>query len=401
MSNSSQIHRYHSLDGLRAIMMLLGLVLHSAASYTTVSLGTAWPYQDQQTSPLFDILVFFIHLFRMPTFFVVAGFFGAFLFYRRGPRNMVTNRLMRVALPLVFAWAILFPLSKAGFVLAQLGGVPAFTKAVNYIASGMFLENLTLIHLWFLYDLLMFYAVALLTMPLIRRMPKAFRQRLEGIFSGLVSNVWGPLVFSLLTMLTLYPMPFPGLESSTSFTPPLRILMAYGVFFTVGWLLYNRRDVIGAFGHHSWRHTVFGAGISCVYLYLIVNRPFTHPLCAHLAGIGTASVATWLLLFGITGLFIRYLKQPSPLGRYLADASYWLYLVHLPLTIWIPGLLANLAIHATVKFLIVLSGTTCVTLFTYHYLVRSTAIGLLLNGRRSPRSLPRYDSPALVPQTES
>jgi glucan biosynthesis protein C len=337
----------------------------------------------------------------MPTFFVVAGFFGAFLFYRRGPRKMITNRLMRVALPLVFAWAVLFPLTKAGFVLTQLGGVRAFTKAVDYVASGVFLEKLTLIHLWFLYDLLIFYAAALLTMPLIRRTPKAFRQRVEGIFGGLVASVWGPLAFSLLTMLTLYPMSFPGLETSTSFTPPLRILMAYGVFFTFGWLLYNRRDVVGAFGHHSWRHIVFGAGVSCVCLYLLVNRPFTHPLYSHLAGIGTASVAIWLLIFGIMGLFVRYLDQPSPLGRYLADASYWLYLVHLPLTIWIPGLLANLAIHATIKFLIVLSGTICVTLFTYQYLVRSTAIGLLLSGRRYPRSLPRDDSPALLPQTES
>jgi hypothetical protein len=35
--------RYHSLDALRAAMMLLGIVLHSAVNYAVVSIGEAWP----------------------------------------------------------------------------------------------------------------------------------------------------------------------------------------------------------------------------------------------------------------------------------------------------------------------------------------------------------------------
>lgn len=68
--------RDHSLDALRAAMMLLGVVLHSAASYTVNAERTPWPYQDAQTTVGFDLLVFTIHIFRMPVFFLVAGFFG-------------------------------------------------------------------------------------------------------------------------------------------------------------------------------------------------------------------------------------------------------------------------------------------------------------------------------------
>ena len=71
------LKRLHSLDALRAAMMLLGLVLHSVVSYITIAIPEAWPYQDRQTSVAFDYLVFAIHLFRMPTFFVMAGFFAA------------------------------------------------------------------------------------------------------------------------------------------------------------------------------------------------------------------------------------------------------------------------------------------------------------------------------------
>ena len=34
------------------------------------------------------------------------------------------------------------------------------------------------------------------------------------------------------------------------------------------------------------------------------------------------SLEPWLLVFGITGLFLRYLDRPSPSVRYLVDASY-------------------------------------------------------------------------------
>ena len=59
MTTSLPLQRYHALDALRATMMLLGLVLHSAVSYTASPLGAAWPYHDPHTSPWFDLIVFF------------------------------------------------------------------------------------------------------------------------------------------------------------------------------------------------------------------------------------------------------------------------------------------------------------------------------------------------------
>jgi hypothetical protein len=41
-----------------------------------------------------------------------------------------------------------------------------------------------------------------------------------------------------------------------------------------------------------------------------------------------------------------------------------------------------------VKFPLILGITAAVLLASYHYLVRSTFLGKLLNGRRYPRSLP-------------
>ena len=53
---------------------------------------------------------------------------------------------------------------------------------------------------------------------------------------------------SAITSVTLLPMAAAGLDTSAALLPPIRILVAYGVFFTFGWLLYRRRDLLETFG---------------------------------------------------------------------------------------------------------------------------------------------------------
>ncbi|MCP3983039.1 MAG: hypothetical protein GY723_01545 [bacterium] len=68
--------------------------------------------------------------------------------------------------------------------------------------------------------------------------------------------------------------------------------------------------------------------------------------------------------------------------RWVSDASYWFYLVHLPLTALGAGVLIGSGLPAGVKFLLVLGGTTVVCCVTYALLVRNTFVGAVLNGRR-------------------
>ena len=95
-------HRYHALDGLRAAMMGLGLVLHTACAYGSRPLGPAWPAHDAYHNGFaFDVVGGFIHAFRMPTFFAIAGFFAALIYHRRGAVGLAANRAKRIGLPLV------------------------------------------------------------------------------------------------------------------------------------------------------------------------------------------------------------------------------------------------------------------------------------------------------------
>ena len=386
--------RLHALDGLRATMMLLGLVLHSSVSYGVVDYGAAWPYKDPATTIVVDLIVYFIHVFRMPVFFVLAGFFAALLYLRRGPGGLARNRAMRIVVPFAVGWVILCPLAIGGFIFANAeksGSIAMGSFEVIVRQSGIWgLFGDTTRHLWFLYDLIFFYLAALGLAPLVERLPATFRARTLRVFESVVSR---PLLRTLapasLTAATLLPMGG-WLRTSTSFMPDPLVLLAYGVFFGFGWLLCLKHDLLASFERLAWTQTLLGVALLLATVPLLQGLPesrdsqsFAVVLRSVIGGGGV-----WLLVFGLTGLFLRHLDRQLPVVRYVADSSYWVYLVHLPCTIWISGLLAEIAWSPWLKILVVLGGTTVIGFTTYDLLVRSSFIGLILNGRRSPRGLP-------------
>jgi peptidoglycan/LPS O-acetylase OafA/YrhL len=401
MSATAEVPRLHALDGLRAAMMLLGLVLHSAASYTATSLGEAWPYQDAATSTLFDFVVFIVHLFRMPAFFVIAGFFAALLYERQGSSGFLQHRARRILLPLVAAWIVTAPLIGAGFFFAnaQKSGWDA-AVALSARASADSTGGLSLMHLWFLYYLLIFYAVIALIVPIVRRAPKELRAAIDHAFGVVVPGLTSVLLLSVITTLTLVPMKVPALETSVAFLPAVRVLVAYFVFFGFGWLLFHRRERVPEFAVRPWLYFGAAMGVSFAYMAIVLNKSLA-PEVVHYGGIATAGLATWLFIFAWLGVFVRYFESPRPVQRYIADGSYWIYLIHLPFAIGIPALLAPLALPAILKFAITLAGTSLATVVSYHYLVRNTWIGVFLNGRRYPRALPEQPARAGVPVVSS
>ena len=101
--------RINSLDSLRAVMMILGIVLHSTEIYL-VQPNAPFPKDPNATSIFLDYLEYMIHMFRMPIFFLIAGFFGAFLFYERTPIEMIKNRISRIVFPFMVFLIILSPI---------------------------------------------------------------------------------------------------------------------------------------------------------------------------------------------------------------------------------------------------------------------------------------------------
>jgi len=99
--------RFHALDAVRGFALMLGIVFHSTMSFLNAP-QHAWLIVDKDPSTTLSVLFYVLHMFRMATFFFIAGFFARLLFHRRGQRAFVRDRLRRIGLPLVVGWPFLF-----------------------------------------------------------------------------------------------------------------------------------------------------------------------------------------------------------------------------------------------------------------------------------------------------
>ena len=94
----------------------------------------------------------------------------------------------------------------------------------------------------------------------------------------------------------------------------------------------------------------------------------------------------------LLGLAQRFLSGPSPVRRYVADASYWIYLAHFTGVVFFLQCLHFFDWHWSIKYAITLAVSVPVLLWSYHAFVRYTFIGAILNGRRYPRTVEPKDA---------
>lgn len=366
--------------------MILGVLLHAGLPYATIPLGGVWPYKDIQAErPLFDYALVAIHAFRMPLFFLLAGFFARLLVQRRGIAGLLQNRFRRVLIPFVVGWSILYIPLILGFHYGN-----ASHGAGRLIAAWgeLRLQNTTL-HLWFLNYLLWFYAatvVALRTLqPLLTRMqPPAQRW-----FRTLLGTPLRALVMAVPTACVLWFMQSGSFESSTRLVPSMHSLGSYSIFYLFGWMLYDQAHLLEAFSRSAGAQTVIGFLLVPITFHALLKAglpPIARNTPEQLTAIITGALSVWLLIFGIIGLFVRYLREGNRVMNYLADASYWIYFAHLPVVVWLSVLLEDWGVSGFVKYPVVVSIAMVLLLVSYELLVPRTVLGKYIDGVASKRA---------------
>jgi glucan biosynthesis protein C len=371
--------RYHALDALRAAMMFLGIYLHAVVAYSP---NGGWLFKPPQLTTTLDFSMILIHVFRMPVFYVMAGFFAALLLQRYGSRRAIANRFWRIAVPFVVGWIVIYPLAMFMAAFGRRGLDPA----IAFIQSGRFLDYAHPLHLWFLEYLIVFYVLAaIVVLALTRVVPPGLRAGLLGVFRSVVQSAWAPLPLGVLSFLAMLLMPHPWLDDPPGFMPVTRLVVAYGIPFGFGWLLFINADLLDILARRGWLYMA-GAVLAFV-AYLALLFSFADRDMAFYALRATHALAMWCLILGTTGLFLRYLSDHSAPRRYLCDSSYFLYIAHLPVIMLFQLILLDVPLPPLAKIALALAGTIAVLMPLYHYAVRPTFIGAVLNGRKYPGAL--------------
>lgn len=341
---------------MRAGALLLGVLYHAAHAYTAQT-HVPWLVRAPDGSWLLHDLQAVSHLFRMPLFFVIAGFFARWLIERDGPAGMATHRLKRLGGPFLLFWPLL---AVAGAVVVlEARGRPGVVGLAPR-------PGLHTMHLWFLEYLLLF-CLAAATLHRVR-VPGAARLR-----AWLFDFRFGWLVLPALLLPALGATPL-AVDPPTALAPALWPFGYYGLFFLLGHQLF----------HHPGWPTPFAA--APVPVVLAVSLPvYLRALQTGEAGWAPRLAAAWAsvaLVVGALALGALVFRRTHRAVRYLADASYWIYLVHLPVVLALQVALVPLSWGPWASFAAVSAATLAFTLVTYALLVRPTPLGVLLNGRR-------------------
>ena len=392
--------------------MLLGIGLHAAIPFVP------WRGEADTGVWLLDLFVGFVHGFRMPLFFLISGFFTAMLWRRRGLRSLIRHRLRRVGLPLLVGLVTVLPAVWVGIIAGWvISGAWSLEDLESGEAVGGYEQQLEddldaggrddaddsagargegedqaegekqteeqefgFAHMWFLWILLWQVAGFAAVAAWAKR--RARRRGAERPLSQRAAAriLWSLPVLSVLPQLAMTEGGF-GPDTSEAFIPALRVLLYYACFFGFGALAYDHlsrggtplMDAVG-------RRWAIQLAVAAVVLFpagiVLIEDAWGASALLQIA-------FAWTMSFGLIGLFRRFMARRSFRVHYLSDASYWMYLAHLPLVFVAQGIVARLAMPALVDFVVVCASVTALLLVVYRYLVRYTFVGRLLNGRRT------------------
>ena len=373
--------------------MLLGIVLHAALPYMP-NIEAFWP-ADESSSRIIDTFFQFIHIWRMPLFFILAGFFANLVISRKSWESWWGNRLLRIGLPIL----VFSPLMSL-----TLPWIFKYGKTGEFI---LFYSNVGQpFHLWFLWHLMIFAILTAIFRP-IYLMGVGVLNRLNGIGLGFLSSVSRksksgltsiifrsrfPIVFIIICIVINVPT-----WGELILNPAASIL-----YFGFGYSLYKNSSLF-TFLKAQWKYYLL-AGLVGFTLFIIVtlaiasNLPIDIDSQERIGGVETEKHIEFLRLlqyllkiiggvlfsYAFIGLAEKRFVSYNAKLRFISDGAYWMYLIHLPIVTFITFFMFNLHMPVEIKFLIAIVMTSIVCLGTYKYFVRSTIIGILLNGKRYP-----------------
>ena len=383
MQQDQQPSRLLYLDNLRAFAMIVGVFFHAALAYSPMAYSL-WPSANPEQHWAFDLFAWASHLFRMPLFFLLAGFFSALLLAKQGWKTFFNNRLYRIALPLLLFLPLLTVL--VGFVVQfGIGHVEQKPPFLQFIQSFLSQAEptampLSTMHLWFLYHLLFLYLLTWCGKTLIReRFLLWLLQLPENLLLLLMILAAIPALFAVS-------VPFPAPEWIFL---ALWALWFYGLFFALGLAIFQKPALLQQMEPNRLFYVLIG-GISYGFYYACLPTsllPETQPqglLKFCLTVFEAISAVLWTIA---TLLYARrWFNFSHRFLRYLSQVSYWVYLVHLPLLFFLQFLLTDLSLPLAVKYLLSSVGTIALCLLSFHLLVSWNGLAKMVGGRQQQQS---------------
>jgi glucan biosynthesis protein C len=419
--------RYPEFDALRGTAILLVVTLHAALAYTRLDIPRLlWGVRDPSSHLAFDLYAWWSMGVSVALFFAISGYFAAEIEGSRGPIAFLKSRARRVVLPMLAVSPVLLPLcffAWSGGWLASGRATPHEFWRMRFLDPAIMNDLYGPAHLWFLEYLVPmllgfgFWRKSQLDLEARKarihaelaikekKIQAARRSRKKKIRIDLAPRTpgvsaptwllkpWAPLALCVPTVVLLVLSRVisgvdAALDRHNSFFPsPIR-LVYYATFFAFGVGLHRVRSGMDVLARRGW--WLLLAAVPCFALraYLLPldwKEPLGEAGALLLAIAG--ALTTWLSLFGLLGVYRKHFGRPSKTIRTLAEASFWIYLAHLPIVGLIQMVLFDAPIPTLAKFALTWTLTLGLGLASYLVLIRGSKLGRFLNGGQTRPSV--------------
>lgn len=400
--------RCHELDWLR-VLIIVGLIPFHAVGLFAATLDTY--VAGTQTNPLNAAFVSFFGLWPMSLLFLVAGASAWFALGRRTTGQYTRERLSRLFVPFLFATLVIIPVQVYAVVsiypqLLQLNLVPGMGLHGNesfaqfylpYLAGYAyfithFSSTLELIfwgHIWFVPRLLL---VAVVALPLLLWLRGEHGRQ----FIALISQVfiWPGSILPLGMIIALPRILAAGLYRHMLATSPTTSWDSYNlwaqlgvfmIYFLLGYLIYASPRLIEALRRDSSAALALG-----VVLFALFQTPIGHLASVTQATPGgilmtcLRAMCEWMLVVGVLSVGLRYFTASNALLEYLNEAAYPLYVLHMPVLIFVGLGVIQSGLPTMIALTIIVVATVTLTLGLYELVIKHLGMLRFLIGLKPP-----------------
>lgn len=344
--------RRYDIDWLRVIAIGLLLIYHISIVFQPWAVFIGFP-KNQESLGWLGFFMSMLNVWRIPLLFLISGMGAAFAIRKRNWKQLVGERIKRILMPFIFG---IFCIAPIHVFLWQW----YYNQNISYSFHPA--------HLWFLANI---FAYVLLLSPLFIYLKNHPGGRTARFIARIFSSPFSFLIIMLSFIIETLAVK-PGTYELYAYTWHGFVLGMLAFFFGYCMVFSGERFWIMAI-KLRWFFLLLASALFLVrMLYFGRSAPLS------LIAVESAS---WI--FSILGMGRVYLNRPGPGLRYLSEAAYPVYILHMVFLYAGSVLILPLSLDPNVKFILLTLITVTGCLLSYEFIVRRFGLTRLLFGLKT------------------
>lgn len=335
----SATNRRYDIDWLRVIAIGLLLLYHVAIGFQPWGMMIGFITNDKPLVSVWPLMAM-LNVWRIPLLFFVSGMGVYFAMQHRSWKQLLIERARRILIPFVFGMFVIVPIH---MVLLQ----HYYKWQISYQPGPG--------HLWFLGNIFIY---VIILCPVLYYLKK---NELGAIVTRLKKLAANPVCLLLVTAaflveaLLVDPMPY-----------ELYAMTWHGFFLGLIAFLFGFCFVLAA--DACWNMLLKWRWLFVIVAVLLYTWRLLQPQMSVSNILLVIESNAWI--FSVFAFGHKYLNRPGKTLRYLSEAAYPVYIIHMIFLYLASLLIFPLHIDVHLKFLLVLLSTGIACFMCYEFIIR-------------------------------